>query len=254
MATLRIGTAGWALPAQHRHHFPTDGSNLARYAGRLNAAEINSSFHRPHRRATYERWADETPGNFRFSAKLPKTITHQKRMVDCAEALDRFIDEVSGLGSKLAVLLVQLPPKLPFDRALAEAFFTDLESRTRARIACEPRHPSWFEPAAIDMLSRLDIARVVADPMLVEGGDRPGGATDLVYFRLHGAPRIYFSGYSAERLDDFAAAMCTAATHARDIWCILDNTAGSHATGDALALRTSLDSALLRGTWPIAWR
>jgi len=241
MGNVRIGTAGWALPAQHRHNFPTDGSSLGRYSARLNAAEINSSFHRPHRRATYERWAAETPDDFRFSAKLPKSVTHEKRLVDCDEPLASFIDEVSGLGGKLAILLVQLPPKLAFEPAVAEAFLAGLSTATPARIACEPRHPSWFEGPANDMLAGLRIARVVADPVLVEGGNVPGGAGDLAYFRLHGAPRVYFSRYESERLHHFATAIGAALAENRETWCIFDNTAGSHAAGDALALRALFD-------------
>jgi uncharacterized protein YecE (DUF72 family) len=72
---LRIGTAGWSVPSRYSGTIPAGGSHLERYARRLNAAEINSSFHRPHQRKTYERWACCTPANFRFSVKVPKTMT-----------------------------------------------------------------------------------------------------------------------------------------------------------------------------------
>ena len=60
-AEPRIGTAGWSIPRQHAAAFPAGGSHLERYAQRFNAVEINSSFYRPHRRATYERWAASVP-------------------------------------------------------------------------------------------------------------------------------------------------------------------------------------------------
>ncbi|MGA0598551.1 DUF72 domain-containing protein, partial [Enterovirga sp. CN4-39] len=103
---LRIGTAGWAIPRSHAEGFPAEGVGLARYAARLRAAEINSSFHRPHRRGTYERWAATVPEDFRFAAKLPKPITHERRLVDIEAPLDRFLGEVAGLGPKLGPLLV----------------------------------------------------------------------------------------------------------------------------------------------------
>ena len=62
----RIGTAGWSIPRIHQVHFPAEGSHLARYAAVFSGAEINSSFYRPHRRSTYERWAASTPDGFRF--------------------------------------------------------------------------------------------------------------------------------------------------------------------------------------------
>jgi len=110
-----IGTAGWSIPAPMAGSFPASGSQLERYSARMTCVEINSSFYRPHRRKTYERWAAGTPYGFRFSAKLPKTITHEHRLADCGKLLDAFLDEAFGLGEKLAVLLVQLPPGLGFD-------------------------------------------------------------------------------------------------------------------------------------------
>jgi len=114
--------------------------------------EINSSFHRPHQRKTYEPWARCTAANFRFSVKLPKAITHERRLVDCGAILDRFAMEVAGLGGRLGVLLVQLPPNAAFSEELAERFFGQLRSRFDAPVAIEPRHASWFEHAVDDWL------------------------------------------------------------------------------------------------------
>ena len=137
--SFRIGTAGWSIARDSADCFPAEGAGLERYAARFNAAEINSSFHRPHRLSTWERWRDSVPENFRFSAKLPKEITHVRKLVDCDEALERFLGEASGLGDKLAVLLVQLPPKLAFERSIVANFFAGLRSRTDVALACEPR-------------------------------------------------------------------------------------------------------------------
>ena len=98
---IRIGTAGWSIPAAYRSRFPDSGSQLEKYAAELTAVEINSSFYRPHRRTTYERWADSVPAGFRFAVKLPRTITQDSKLQDCGELLDRFLAEVSGLGDKL---------------------------------------------------------------------------------------------------------------------------------------------------------
>src|SRR5579884_3497709 len=107
---IYIGTAGWSVPARHGRHFPKTGSHLTRYAARLKAAEINSSFWRPHQQKTYARWASEVPQDFRFSVKLPRAISHEGGLANAREHLPRFLEETSGLGSKLAVILVQLPP------------------------------------------------------------------------------------------------------------------------------------------------
>src|ERR1700735_1146646 len=114
-AAMRIGCAGWNVPKQHMAVFSAAGSHLHRYARQFNAVEINSSFYRPHRRSTYERWAASVPKDFRFSAKLPRAITHHARLADPEAALDVFAAEVLGLGEKLGPLLAQLPPSLAFD-------------------------------------------------------------------------------------------------------------------------------------------
>lgn len=235
---VRIGTTGWSIASRHAAAFPPDGSHLQRYAHRLDAVEINSSFYRPHRHETYQRWAHSTPRDFRFAVKLPRTITHERRLQGCEDLLDRFLGEAAGLGDKLGVLLVQLPPRLRFDPA-AEAFFALLRGRTALPVAIEPRHASWAD--AEELLARFRIARVAADPPRFGDDDRPGGWRGLAYFRLHGAPRIYYSDYPPDRLAAFARQIGKARNHAADTWCIFDNTAQGHALPNALAMRAALD-------------
>ena len=77
-----VGTAGWSIPRAVAHRFPTDGTALERYAAILPIAEINSSLHRPHRIATWERWRNSVPEDFRFSVKLPKQVTHVRELIE----------------------------------------------------------------------------------------------------------------------------------------------------------------------------
>src|ERR1700709_2250750 len=179
LAPLRIGTAGWSIPSQYNDQVPAGGSHLERYARRLSAAEINSSFHRPHRRRTYERWAQSTPNSFRFSVKVPKTMTHEQRLAGCGELLDSFAEQVGGLGGKLGVLLVQLSPKLVLEKRVAGGFFRALRKRIDVPVACEPRHPSWFTADANDWLAERHIARVAADPAKAPEAGEPGGWNGL---------------------------------------------------------------------------
>jgi uncharacterized protein YecE (DUF72 family) len=235
-----IGTAGWSIPTDVAAAFPAGGSSLERYAARFAGAEINSSFHRRHRESTWQRWAESVPAEFRFSVKLPKTITHVRKLAGCEEEVAHFIEEVRPLGAKLAVLLVQLPPKLAFDAALAEPFFAALGRRTTALLACEPRHPTWFDDEADALLKALEVARVAADPAVVEAAGVPGGWSGIAYWRLHGSPRMYRSSYDEQRLDAYAAQMRAPLREGRQVWCIFDNTAGSAAAGNALALMEKL--------------
>lgn len=235
---LRIGTAGWSIPKPHASSFPPEGSHLRRYSGRLCAVEINSSFYRPHRPATYQRWAASVPPGFLFAVKVPREITHARRLTDSAEPLDRFLAEVQELGERLGPLLIQLPPSLAFDEAIARAFFDGFRRRFDGQAVCEPRHASWFTDPAETLLARFRVARVAADPSPVPGAlasraSSPGGWAGLVYYRLHGSPRIYYSGYDASYLAALARAVGEAS---QECWCIFDNTAAGEAAHDALAL------------------
>jgi uncharacterized protein YecE (DUF72 family) len=240
-STCLVGCAGWTLPRDVQLAFPAEGTHLQRYAARFPAVEINSSFHRPHRATTWARWAQSVPPGFRFCAKLPKTITHELRLVDTDDALATFLAEAGGLGGALACLLVQLPPSLQFDAAAADRFFASLRARTDVAAVCEPRHPTWFTADADDLLARWKVARVAADPARVPEAAEPGGWRELAYYRLHGSPRIYYSAYDAEYLDALAARIRGDLDAGREVWCIFDNTAAGAATQNALDLMARLD-------------
>jgi uncharacterized protein YecE (DUF72 family) len=233
---VRIGCAGWSLPRAQWPRFPAEGSHLERYATRLGAVEIDTSFYRPHRRETYARWAAATPAEFRFAVKLPKTVTHTARLVEAMPAFDDFLSQVEGLGERLGCLLVQLAPSLAFDEAVVSRFLADVRRRHTGALALEARHASWFTGGADALLASLRVARVLADPVLHPGGDAPGGWPGLVYLRLHGAPRVYWSAYDDELLARVAARLGRAREAGAQCWCVFDNTAGGEAIANALTL------------------
>jgi len=230
---IYVGTAGWNIPRAHKARFPQEGSGLQRYAARLNAAEINTSFYRPHAVKIYERWAAAVPRDFRFAVKIPKIISHERALTRAREPLERFLDEAAGLGEKRGVLLLQLPPSQAFDARRAGRFFELLRARHDGAVVCEPRHVSWTSESAVRLLVRFRIARVAADPPRAAGLHEPGGWPGLVYYRWHGSPRPYFSAYAPHQLD----ALSRDVEHARvDAWCIFDNTGSGAAAGNALDL------------------
>jgi uncharacterized protein YecE (DUF72 family) len=220
--TARIGVAGWSLRREQQALFGEGVSHLARYATQLNAVEINSSFYRP---------AASVPANFRFSAKLPRAITHNARLENVEKPLAEFLEEVGGLGDRLGPLLVQLPPSLVFNAQIAADFFANLRAGFSGLLACEPRHGSWFVASAEALLKKHHVARVAADPAPAPGADRPGGWRGFAYFRWHGSPVMYRSNYSVARLAALAAQL------KQDDWCIFDNTADGAATPNALSLK-----------------
>jgi uncharacterized protein YecE (DUF72 family) len=237
MEGTRIGCAGWSIPRAVADRFPGEGAHLERYARVLNAAEINTSFYRPHKPETYQRWADSVPEDFRFSVKLPRTITHDAKLLGIGDLLARFAEEAGALGPKLGCVLVQLPPKLALDTGAARDLFAALRSHFPCLLACEARHGSWFTDSATELLREAGVSRVIADPAIGEPG--PYVATsDTAYIRLHGSPRIYYSSYEAERL----AQVCDYVATQKQAWIIFDNTASGAAAANALDLKSLLDA------------
>ncbi|MEZ3136491.1 DUF72 domain-containing protein [Stutzerimonas kunmingensis] len=235
---IRIGCAGWSLSREAWPVFAEEGTHLQRYGGGLSVVEINSSFYRPHRPATYRKWAASVPEGFRFCVKMPRQISHELRLRECDEALGRFLSEATELAEKLGCLLLQLPPSLAFDQPVVEDFFAALRARYDGALVLEPRHASWLD--AGEVLERWRIARVAADPSPIAGGEQPGGWSGMRYYRLHGSPRIYHSPYSAESLERLAEELGISARSGLPCWCIFDNTASGAAVSNALALQALL--------------
>lgn len=236
--SILLGCAGWSLPREQWPAFSASGSHLERYASRFGSVEINSSFYRPHRPQTYARWASSVPEAFRFCVKMPKQLTHERRLVDCAAGIDRFLHECGELGAKLGCLLVQLPPSLAYEPSSAEAFFASLRAFHDGNVAIEPRHSSWL--AAEPLLQAQRVARVAADPAPFPEAAEPGGWDGFRYYRLHGSPRIYYSAYDEARLDEIATHLDEHRQHGVSSWCIFDNTASGAATANALELQELL--------------
>lgn len=238
MCRVRIGTAGWSIPRGAAEMIPAGDTHLHRYAQILNAVEINSSFYRPHQQKTYARWATTVPKSFRFAVKLPRTITHESHLAPDSNILEGFVAEVSGLSSRLGCLLVQLPPSLRFQALVAESFFTNLRRHVDAPVVCEPRHKSWFSDEAGELLKAFRVGRVVADPLADPRGNEPAGDQTLIYVRLHGSPRMYYSKYDSPELKAWCKRLLESRNQGSSVWCIFDNTAEHAAIANALELQS----------------
>jgi uncharacterized protein YecE (DUF72 family) len=239
MAVAFIGCAGTSIPRAEAGDFPGPGSHLERYARVLTCAEINTSFYRPHQAATYARWAASVPDGFRFAVKMPRTITHEAQLADVDALLDQFYAQASALGGKLGCVLVQLAPSLAFDALRAAAFFRAVQQRFGCMVACEARHPSWFDAPATAMLTDAGVTRVIADPARGQAGAHVP-TTSALYVRLHGAPRVYYSAYSAAYLAQLSRDIITHTAAGRNLWCIFDNTASGAATANAVAVQRAV--------------
>ena len=183
--------------------------------------------------------------DFRFAVKMPRTITHERKLQDAQDTFVTFLAQTDGLAEKRGPILVQLPPSLSFDACRVTRFLDVVRTRYEGPMVCEPRHATWFTPAVASLLDQYDISRVAADPAPVPEGSEPAGWPRLAYFRLHGSPRTYWSRYDKTAIATLAASVRRLPT-AAEVWCVFDNTASRAAIENAWELRErlSVDPAL----------
>ena len=136
---------------------------------------------------------------------------------------------------------MQLPPSLTFDPRVAAKFFSVLRAIHDGFVVCEPRHASWGSARAQDLLVRHRVARVAADPAPFAGADVPGGWNGIVYYRLHGAPRKYWSRYDSNFIATLGETLARVPSNV-PCWCVFDNTASGAALENAWELQMLLDA------------
>ena len=157
MSRYYLGTQGWSYPAWVGPFYPPGTSNsnfLQYYATQFSTVELDTTFYAVPRESTIAGWREKTPPGFRFSAKFPQTITHQKALVDCQLDANAFVGAMSLLDDKLGVLLLQMPPQW------TAAALGDLETFLPAlppgtRYALEVRHKSWLAKDTFPKLRAL---------------------------------------------------------------------------------------------------
>lgn len=182
MRTL-VGTSGYNYPEWRGTFYPEKFSTakmLAFYAERFPTVEINYTFYRLPTEKLLAGWVAGTPEHFCFTLKAPRRITHDAKLQHCEDLLQAFCRTSRTLGTKLGVLLFQLPPHFKKDLDVLRAFLELLPEGTRA--AFEFRHASWLEADVFDALRARNVALCVADS---EKMSTPVEMTaDYAYFRL----------------------------------------------------------------------
>lgn len=183
MTRPRIGTSGYNYAGWLGTFYPPDlpeNRMLAFYAQQFETIEINYTFHRMPTVRTLQSWGKETPGEFTFSLKAPRRITHDLRLRDPAEALAVFTDTALALKERLGVLLFQLPPFLKKDAARLEDFLHQVPEEFRT--AFEFRNTTWFSDEIFECMRRFNAALCVTES---DQRETPVEATaDFGYLRL----------------------------------------------------------------------
>jgi uncharacterized protein YecE (DUF72 family) len=268
-----IGTSGWSYPHWRGRFYPKglrQKDELEYLAGRLGSVEVNGTFYSLTRPEACAAWRRAVPPRFPFAIKGSRYITHMLKLNRFQSPLANFFAQgILRLGAQLGPILWQLPPGLSFDaeraRPFLEALPRDLaaaerwarrhDARTtgraalrapdgrerRLRYALEPRHPSWLEPEALELLAEHDVALVAADT----AGRHPFSlerTASFAYLRLHGSTALYASRYTDDELAIWAGRIAELRAGGRDVFAYFDNDAQAHAPHDALRLTAAVEA------------
>ncbi|HVX02815.1 MAG TPA: DUF72 domain-containing protein [Nitrososphaera sp.] len=205
--SLLLGTCGWSYQEWVGLFYPNNKvAKLPFYAKVFNTVEVDSSFYRMPTKAMVKGWEKATGPSFKFSLKLPKTITHDKRLVNAVDDLTKFLDIIKPLESagKLGCLLVQLAPSFSYDDdgiGKLESFIELLPSRDM-HFAVELRHESWDKKETWDLLKRYNIANTITESPIEFLSKVVITSTTHSYVRWHGRgkPVWYDYSYAEEEL------------------------------------------------------
>jgi uncharacterized protein YecE (DUF72 family) len=183
-----IGCSGWSYSAWKGPFYPSNMDNssdwLSYYASVFDYVEIDSSFYRMPNLFTVKNWLKKTPENFKFTAKFPKVITHDKHLKDVSRELEYFHQSMLPLRDKTLALLIQLPPSLKITEGLDNLRQVVSELDTKFRYAVEVRDRSWFQDLAYNFFANNNICMVWSQ--LAELRTPPIVTTDFLYVRLIG--------------------------------------------------------------------
>ena len=234
---IRIGTSGYHYKHWRGPFYPSktsSGEMLEFYSQVFDTVELNNSFYRLPKDEAFDNWRHSTPDNFIFAVKASRFLTHQKKLKDPEDALEKLLPRVSRLDHKLGPILFQLPPRWQANPGrlehLLEALPRDL------RYAFEFRDVSWIQPEINKLLARFSAAFCIYE---LAGYQSPLTITaDFAYVRLHGPGLAkYQESYSVGRLRRWSQQIQKWEKYLAAIYIYFDNDQAGHAARNALTLK-----------------
>jgi uncharacterized protein YecE (DUF72 family) len=208
---LWVGTSGYNYPEWKGSFYPADlaaAKMLPYYAARFPTVEINYTFYRMPTEKLVAGWATQTPSPYQLTLKAPRRITHDSRLKEAGDSVERFCSVAATLGDKLGALLFQLPPFLRKDLPLLDAFLPQLPAGIRA--AFEFRHASWFDEEVFGRLAARNLAVCIADSEKLSTPVRV--TADYAYFRLRD------EGYQPDDIRQWAETIARETAACRDVF------------------------------------
>jgi uncharacterized protein YecE (DUF72 family) len=239
---IYVGTSGWTYDDWAGRFYPSEvkgPERLSFYADRFNSVEINATFYRIPTKAMIAAWNRRLDKKFHLVVKGSRLVTHMKKLQDCEEPLNNFMDQVLKLDTLRAVLW-QLPPSLHKDLSLLSRFLEKLPRSVRH--AVEFRHNSWWDKEVANILSKHDAAFVaVSHPRLPETISL---TTDFLYVRFHGRGReLYKYEYSEDELSQWVSTLEPHLAR-RTLYAFFNNDYQANAPRNALTFRELLSKAM----------
>lgn len=238
--SLYIGCSGFYNNDWKGSLYPENAQSkdfLTLYSGVFNTVEINSTFYRKPTAKTLVKWHDETPDDFKFFIKIPKAISHEKRLKEAKEDISEFCTHIqTHLKEKLSGFLYQFPPSFKKSQENMDLIISCLDFKYVNVI--EFRHESWWTDEIFTFLKEHQI--------IFSGVSFPGNLPEdiiinhpeILYYRLHGKPVLYKSEYSSE----FINALAEKIKHSdRKAFIFFNNTWGTAAIKNALYLKKILE-------------
>lgn len=240
MARILIGTSGWTYPSWRGVFYPEDLPSrryLEFYAREFPTTEVNYSFYHLPKPETYAKWAAQVPGDFVFSVKASRLITHTKRLKEVEEPWETFVGNARSLGPHLGPILLQFPPSFRCDRNRLATFLKTAGS-SQVPLVFEFRHESWFVEEVYRLLKRHNAALCIADSPNYPRRDVV--TADFVYLRFHGRTQLFASRYSDAELAEEAKAITRYRKAGLDVYVYFNNDALGHAVANGRTLQRLL--------------
>ena len=243
-----IGTSGWVYGHWEDIFYPKDlpsGDKLKYYSGHFKTTEINYSFYRLPRPATYQKWYEDTPADFLFTVKASRFITHIKRLKGVREPWRIFLKNALNLKEKLGPILFQFPPSFRategnlkrlknFLKFICQNLPKTLPNFNKLHFAFEFRHQTWSSQNLYDLLKKYNASWVIADSPRYPKAEVV--TCDFVYMRMHGSRVLFSSKYDRKELKDLAQKIKKWQKDRMDVYCYFNNDAHGFAIENAKQL------------------
>ncbi len=238
---LYIGTSGWVYNHWRGLFYPeglAQAKWLEFYTQHFSTVELNNTFYQLPSEKTFAGWRERSSPGFAYAVKVSRLITHLKKLRNVEEVLDNFLSRSQLLGEKLGPLLYQLPPSMPRNDAVLEAFLQLLPPGLHH--VFEFRHESWLDDQVFDLLREHNAGFCIYD---MPGLTTPVVATvDFAYIRFHGSADLYGSCYTDTELEEWAKRIAELGQGLNSIYIYFNNDAEAFAISNAKTLSEKLTS------------